>query len=326
MKFNSKKIDISKYIVYIIFVLCLIIFGIWLKGSFFSLSNLLNITRQAGAVSVMAIGMVFVIGLGHIDLSIGSVVAVSSLITAYILRDTGNPVLAVIVAIGFGAIVGLFNGLCVTTIGMPAFLTTLGSQAILTGIAMWISATKAVPITHKGFLFWFGSGTIGQVPILLLWAVGATVIGYIVLNNTSYGRKILATGGNATSAKYSGVRVNKITVLAFIYNGCLAAIAGTLYAGRAHSARWDFGSGVEMNVIAAVVLGGTRMIGGIGTLRGCLLGTLLLTMVSNSLILLGISVYWEKVFIGAIIIIGTAVSAMQAMRASRTSAKKKGAA
>ena len=105
---------------------------------------------------------------------------------------------------------------------------------------MWISATKAVPITHKGFLFWFGSGTIGQVPILLLWAVGATVIGYIVLNNTSYGRKILATGGNATSAKYSGVRVNKITVLAFIYNGCLAAIAGTLYAGRAHSARWDF--------------------------------------------------------------------------------------
>ena len=241
MKFNSKKIDISKYIVYIIFVLCLIIFGIWLKGSFFSLSNLLNITRQAGAVSVMAIGMVFVIGLGHIDLSIGSVVAVSSLITAYILRDTGNPVLAVIVAIGFGAIVGLFNGLCVTTIGMPAFLTTLGSQAILTGIAMWISATKAVPITHKGFLFWFGSGTIGQVPILLLWAVGATVIGYIVLNNTSYGRKILATGGNATSAKYSGVRVNKITVLAFIYNGCLAAIAGTLYAGRAHSARWDFG-------------------------------------------------------------------------------------
>jgi len=272
MQFNSKKIDISKYIVYIIFVLCLIIFGIWLKGSFFSLSNLLNITRQAGAVSVMAIGMVFVIGLGHIDLSIGSVVALSSLITAYILRDTGNPILAVIVAIGFGAIVGLFNGLCVTTIGMPAFLTTLGSQAILTGIAMWISATKAVPITHKGFLFWFGSGTIGQVPILLFWAVGATVVGYIVLNNTSYGRKILATGGNATSAKYSGVRVNKITVLAFIYNGCLAAIAGTLYAGRAHSARWDFGSGVEMNVIAAVVLGGTAMSGGTGSAIGALIG------------------------------------------------------
>lgn len=314
MKFNSKEIDISKYIVYIIFVLCLIIFGIWLKGSFFSLSNLLNITRQAGAVSVMAIGMVFVIGLGHIDLSIGSVVAVSSLITAYILRDTGNPVLAVIVAIGFGAIVGLFNGLCVTTIGMPAFLTTLGSQAILTGIAMWISATKAVPITHKGFLFWFGSGTIGQVPILLLWAVGATVIGYIVLNNTSYGRKILATGGNATSAKYSGVRVNKITVLAFIYNGCLAAIAGTLYAGRAHSARWDFGSGVEMNVIAAVVLGGTAMSGGTGSVIGALIGSFLIMMIDNGLVIGGLGVAQQTFMRGIIIILAVALSEIGRMK------------
>ena len=314
MKFNSKKIDISKYIVYIIFVLCLIIFGIWLKGSFFSLSNLLNITRQAGAVSVMAIGMVFVIGLGHIDLSIGSVVALSSLITAYILRDTGNPVLAVIVAIGFGAIVGLFNGLCVTTIGMPAFLTTLGSQAILTGIAMWISATKAVPITHKGFLFWFGSGTIGQVPILLFWAVGATVVGYIVLNNTSYGRKILATGGNATSAKYSGVRVNKITVLAFIYNGCLAAIAGTLYAGRAHSARWDFGSGVEMNVIAAVVLGGTAMSGGTGSAIGALIGSFLIMMIDNGLVIGGLGVAQQTFMRGIIIILAVALSEIGRMK------------
>ncbi len=314
MQFNSKKIDISKYIVYIIFVLCLIIFGIWLKGSFFSLSNLLNITRQAGAVSVMAIGMVFVIGLGHIDLSIGSVVALSSLITAYILRDTGNPVLAVIVAIGFGAIVGLFNGLCVTIIGMPAFLTTLGSQAILTGIAMWISATKAVPITHKGFLFWFGSGTIGQVPILLFWAVGATVVGYIVLNNTSYGRKILATGGNATSAKYSGVRVNKITVLAFIYNGCLAAIAGTLYAGRAHSARWDFGSGVEMNVIAAVVLGGTAMSGGTGSAIGALIGSFLIMMIDNGLVIGGLGVAQQTFMRGIIIILAVALSEIGRMK------------
>lgn len=314
MQFNSKKIDISKYIVYIIFVLCLIIFGIWLKGSFFSLSNLLNITRQAGAVSVMAIGMVFVIGLGHIDLSIGSVVALSSLITAYILRDTGNPILAVIVAIGFGAIVGLFNGLCVTTIGMPAFLTTLGSQAILTGIAMWISATKAVPITHKGFLFWFGSGTIGQVPILLFWVVGATVVGYIVLNNTSYGRKILATGGNATSAKYSGVRVNKITVLAFIYNGCLAAIAGTLYAGRAHSARWDFGSGVEMNVIAAVVLGGTAMSGGTGSAIGALIGSFLIMMIDNGLVIGGLGVAQQTFMRGIIIILAVALSEIGRMK------------
>ena len=170
---------------------------------------------------------------------------------------------------------------------------------------MWISATKAVPITHKGFLFWFGSGTIGQVPILLLWAVGATVIGYIVLNNTSYGRKILATGGNATSAKYSGVRVNKITVLAFIYNGCLAAIAGTLYAGRAHSARWDFGSGVEMNVIAA---------GGTGSAIGALIGSFLIMMIDNGLVIGGLGVAQQTFMRGIIIILAVGLSEIGRMK------------
>lgn len=314
MQFNSKKIDISKYIVYIIFVLCLIIFGVWLKGSFFSVSNLLNITRQAGAVAVMAIGMVFVIGLGHIDLSISSVVALSSLLAAYVLRDIGNPVLAVMAAIAFGAVVGLFNGLCVTVLRMPAFLTTLGSQAILTGLSMWISGTKAVPITHKGFLFWFGSGSFGKIPILLLWAVGTTIVGYIVLNYTSYGRKILATGGNATSAKYSGVRVNKITVLAFVYNGCLAALAGTLYAGRAHSARWDFGSGVEMNVIAAVVLGGTAMSGGTGSAIGALIGAFLIMMIDNGLVIGGLGVAQQTFMRGIIIILAVALSELGRMK------------
>ena len=130
MRSSSKKrtFEFSKYIVYIIFALCLVVFGIWLKDSFFSVSNLLNITRQAGAVSVMAIGMVFVIGLGHIDLSISSTVAVSSLFAAYILRDMGNPFLAVMIAVAFGAVVGAVNGLCVTLLRMPAFLTTLGKD------------------------------------------------------------------------------------------------------------------------------------------------------------------------------------------------------
>ena len=135
-----------------------------------------------------------------------------------------------------------------------------------------------------------------------------------------------AVGGDEVSAERAGINVGKVRFLVFGVNGGIAAIAGLCYAMMSYFYLPNEYAGEEMLVIAAVVLGGTRMIGGIGTLRGCLLGTLLLTMVSNSLILLGISVYWEKVFIGAIIIIGTAVSAMQAMRASRTSAKKKGAA
>ena len=311
---NKVKFDISKYIVYIIFALCLVIFGIWLKGNFFTLSNLLNITRQAGAVSVMAIGMVFVIGLGHIDLSISSTVARSSLFAAYILRDLNNPFLAVLVAIAFGGLVGIINGLCVTRLNMPSFLTTLGTQAILTGLSMWISGTKAVPITNKGFLFWFGSGKVGVIPILFIWAIVATVIGHIVLNNTAYGRKILATGGNALSASYSGVRVKRITMLAFLFNGALAGLAGTLYAGRAQSARWDFGTGVEMNVIAAVVLGGTAMSGGTGSVVGALIGSFLIMMIDNGLVIGGLGTAQQTVMRGVIIILAVALSEIGRMR------------
>ena len=226
MQSNNKRInfDLSKYIVYFIFVLCLAVFGVWLGSSFFSVSNLLNITRQAGAIAVMAVGMVFVIGLGHIDLSISSVVAVSSLIAALIMRDIGSVALAVLAAIAFGAVIGTINGLCVTRIHMPAFLTTLGTQSILSGVAMWMTGTKAVTVTNKTFLFWFGSGQFGVVPILFIWALVAMVVGHIVLNHTSYGRKILATGGNIVSARYSGVPVKKITMSAFIFMGMLSGL------------------------------------------------------------------------------------------------------
>lgn len=248
MQSSSKKkirFDISKYVVYIIFVLCIVIFGIWLGGSFFSVTNLLNVVRQSGAIAVMAIGMVFIIGLGHIDLSISSVVAVSALLIGMILRNTGNIFLAMLAALAFGALVGLCNGLCVTRLHMPAFLTTLGVQSILTGAAMWMSGTKAIPITNDTFLFWFGSGTVGVVPILLFWAVAAMIIGHIVLSYTSYGRKVLASGGNITAARYAGVNVKRVTVTAFMMQGILAALAGALYAGRTQAARWDFGEGVE---------------------------------------------------------------------------------
>ena len=129
------------------------IFGIWLGGSFFSVTNLLNVVRQSGAIAVMAIGMVFIIGLGHIDLSISSVVAVSSLMIGLVLRSTGNILLALVAALAFGAVVGICNGFCVTRLHMPAFLTTLGTQSVLTGIAMWMTGTKAIPITNKTFLY-----------------------------------------------------------------------------------------------------------------------------------------------------------------------------
>ena len=303
------KFDISKYVVYIIFVLCIVIFGIWLGGSFFSVTNLLNVVRQSGAIAVMAIGMVFIIGLGHIDLSISSVVAVSSLMIGLVLRSTGNILLALVAALAFGAVVGICNGFCVTRLHMPAFLTTLGTQSVLTGIAMWMTGTKAIPITNKTFLYWFGSGQVGGlIPILLFWAVAAMILGHIVLSYTSFGRKVLASGGNTTAARYAGVNVKRVTMTAFISQGMLAALAGALYAGRTQAARWDFGSGVEMNVIAAVVLGGTAMSGGTGSAIGAVVGSVLIMMINNGLVIGGLGVAQQTLMQGVIIIIAVALS------------------
>ncbi len=306
---------LSKYVVYAIFVLSLIVFGIWLGGSFFSVSNLLNITRQAGAIVVLSVGMVFIIGMGHIDLSIGSTIAVTSLFIALILRDINSIPLALLAALGTGAVVGFFNGLFVTRINMPAFLTTLGTQSVLKGVAMWLTNTKAIPISNDTFLYWFGAGRVlNVIPILFFWAVISTAIGHVVLKNTAYGRKVLSVGGNRVAAGYSGVNVKKIELIAFVVMGTLAGLAGALYAGRAQAARWDFGSGVEMNVIAAVVLGGTAMSGGNGSVIGAMIGSFLIMMINNGLVIGGLGTAQQTLMQGVIILVAVALSELGKMR------------
>lgn len=306
---------LSKYVVYVIFALALLVFGIWLGGNFFSLSNLLNITRQSGAIVVLSVGMVFIIGMGHIDLSIGSTIAVTSLFIAIILRDLNSIPLALLAALGTGAIVGLFNGLCVTRLNMPAFLTTLGTQSVLTGVAMWLTNTKAVPITNSSYLYWFGSGKVfSEIPILFIWALVATIIGHIVLKNTAYGRKVLSVGGNRVAAGYSGVKVKRVELTAFIVMGMLAGLAGCLYTGRAQAARWDFGKGVEMNVIAAVVLGGTAMSGGNGSVIGAMIGSFLIMMINNGLVIGGLGTAQQTLMQGVIILVAVALSELGKMR------------
>ena len=306
---------LSKYVVYVIFALALLVFVIWLGGNFFSLSNLLNITRQSGAIVVLSVGMVFIIGMGHIDLSIGSTIAVTSLFIAIILRDLNSIPLALLAALGTGAIVCLFNGLCVTRLNMPAFLTTLGTQSVLTGVAMWLTNTKAVPITNSSYLYWFGSGKVfSEIPILFVWALVATIIGHIVLKNTAYGRKVLSVGGNRVAAGYSGVKVKRVELTAFIVMGMLAGLAGCLYTGRAQAARWDFGKGVEMNVIAAVVLGGTAMSGGNGSVIGAMIGSFLIMMINNGLVIGGLGTAQQTLMQGVIILVAVALSELGKMR------------
>lgn len=314
---SRKKIDLYQYMVYIIFVFVLVFFAIWLGPNFFSASNLMNITRQTAMVSIMAIAMTFIIACGQIDLSIGAVVALSSLTAALVLEKTGNIPLALICSLSLGTAVGVFNGVLVTFVNIPSFLATLGVQSIIRGTAMWTTSTKAIAISDKTFNDLFGMGTVGGLPIVLLWTLIALVIGHIALKYLPYGKQVLAIGGNQVSAVYSGINTTKIKIIVFAVMGFASAFAGIIYSARMQTARYTYGEGDEMNVIAAVVLGGTSMAGGTGNIIGAVVGSLLLGVINNGLIIGGLDVSQQQIVRGIIIIVAVALSTFNSRSKSR---------
>ena len=310
----KKNINISKCMVYIIFLVVLSLFAIFIGGSFFSLNNILNIIRQTAVVSMIAVTMTFVIAIGEIDLSVGSTIGLSGLMAALVLQSTDNIPLAILAALAVGLVVGLINGLLIVALNLPSFLVTLGMQMVLVGTSMWITNTTAIPIGNTTFTFIFGGGSIGKLPLLLLWVLITGAVGYIVLNRTPYGKKVLAVGGNATSARYSGINVKKIVVYVFVYSSLMAALGGMLYAGRMSSGRYTFGDGLELDAIASVILGGTSMAGGKGSVVGAIIGSLLIGTINNGLMFFGLSTAQQTVAKGAIIILSVALSALVSLR------------
>ncbi len=308
-KASKKKFQISKFTVYIVLVVVFIFFSIVLRDKgFMSSSNLLNVLRQTAMVSVMAVGGVFVLGAGQIDLTVGSNAAMSAMLASLTLQATNSIILALIVGIAFGIGVGAVNGLLVTKLKLPSFLATLGMMQVVRGAAMWITNTAAVPITNMRFNKIFGTGYIGPVSVLIIWTIVFYVVAFIVFNKTPFGRYTLATGGNEQAAGYSGIKVNKIKMYIFMISGALSAFAGIMYAGRMQSGRYSFGDGDEMSVIAAVVLGGAAMSGGTGSIIGAFAGSLLMGIISNALVLAGLSSAQQKLINGAIIIFAVALS------------------
>ena len=301
------RVDLKKNIVYFAFIVALAFFAITLGDKFISITNILNITRQTAMVSIMAVAMTFVIASGQIDLSIGSIAALGSLIVALTLRSTENIALSVLVGLCFGVLTGAVNGLLITRLGVPAFLVTLGMMGIVKGLAMWITATIAIPIMVENYNIIFGLGTVFGIPILLLWTVIALALGIFAMQMTGFGKKVLAVGGNEVAARYSGINVNNVKVVAMIISGLTAAFAGILYAGRMQAGRFTFGEGDELTVIAAVILGGTGLFGGTANVFGAVVGSLLIGMINNGLIITGLSVSQQMIVRGAIVILATAL-------------------
>lgn len=309
-----KKFDPEKYIVYIIFLLVLVIFSVWLGGSFFSGSNLLNIIRQTSSIAIMAVALTFVLATGGIDLTVSGVIPLSSAFAAMLLIELKSIPLTLLIVILFGAVVGLINGLLITKLNMPPFLVTLGMQFVLKGTAMWVTKTQAIPIYDENFNFIFGSGDVGGIPMLAIWIIIFLILGHFALRHLSFGRKVLAVGGNKISAKYTGINVDRVIILTYVISAIVAVIGGMLYTGRMQASRYNLGEGVEMDVVAAVVLGGTSMYGGTGNVIGAVVGALLIGMINNGLIIGGLDVSQQTIVRGAIIIIAVAVNSLTTLR------------
>ena len=299
-------------IIYIGFVLIFVVFALTLsQKGFLNPTNLLNIIRQTAMIAVMAVAMTFVLASGEIDLSIGAVAGLTTVTVAMAIAVAG-PVAGVLAGIATGIAVGSFNGFLTTRVGIPSFLTTLAMMGIAKGVAMWISSTAAVPILSPRYSWLFGGGSIGPIPVLLFWMLVVGAIGHFVLRRTGFGRRVLATGGGETAARYSGIDTATIKFKVLVLSSSAAALAGMLYAGRLQSGRFQLGEGDELSVIAAAVLGGTSLFGGKGTVVGTIVGALMIGLINNGLILMGLEFSQQLIARGAIIILAVALSQKKA--------------
>ncbi|RZS59619.1 monosaccharide ABC transporter membrane protein (CUT2 family) [Microcella putealis] len=302
------RMDWRSNVIYVAFILVFILFAITLGDSgFLSTNNLLNIVRQTATISVMAVAMTFVIANAEIDLSVGSVAGLASVITAITVTNFGL-IPGVLAGLASGAAIGAVNGALVAWLRVPSFLVTLGMLGLAAGLAQWITGSAPQPITDSTYVQIFGGGNLGPIPGLLVWTALAVATGWVVMNRTSYGRRVLATGGNPTAAAYTGIRTARIKFSVLLTSGIVAALAGMLYAGRLESGRFQWGQGDELTVIAAVILGGTSLFGGRGAIIGTLFGSLFMGLVNNGLILAGLDVAQQQVIRGAIIIAAVALS------------------
>lgn len=271
-----------------------------LSDRFLTGSNIVNVVRQSSITGIIAVGMTFVILTAGIDLSVGAVLTLTSVVAASLMQQGLHPVLAVAAALGLGAVIGLFNGVLITTLHIPAFITTLGTWTLVRGLAL--AYTQGRPITGlpESFL-WLGRGSLGPIPMPIVIAALTFALGYVFLAHTRAGEYIYAIGTNKEAARLAGIPVNRYETLVYVLAAFLAALAGLVLTARLNSAAPTPAEPYELNAIAAVVLGGTSFAGGIGGLGGTLLGTLMFGVINNGLNLLNISPLWEQVVKGVVI-------------------------
>ncbi|MDB6178415.1 ABC transporter permease [Paracoccus sp. Z330] len=289
-------------------VLCLVLAIV--SDNFLSSRNIINVLRQTSINGILAIGMTFVILTRGIDLSVGSVVALSGVVAASFATTSsagfipGAPYIAVVplvIGVLTGMAAGAVSGAAVARFAVPAFVATLGMLSAARGMTLIYTDGRPIPALSDGFR-WIGTGDIAGIPLPIILFGLVFAVSHFVLTRTRFGRHVYAVGGNPHATKVSGISVNRIRFAVYVISGALAGIAGMILAARTGSALPQAGVAYELDAIAAVVIGGTSLAGGVGRVSGTVIGALLIGVLNNGLDLLGVESYYQQVIKGALIV------------------------
>ena len=294
-------------ITYVIFGLVTVAFAL-MAPNFASLTTAGAVLRITAIVSVMAVGMTFVIICGEIDLSVGSMASLAGIVGALIMQAGYGWGSALLLTLAFGGAVGMTTGLLVTRLRIPSFLVSLGMLSVLSGVALTVTGTRPVPIVSTAFSSILWDGNVFGIPIPIVWTLCVAFAGYYVLHLTPFGRRVLATGGNTVAARFSGVRTDLTRIIAFTICGTTAALGGLMLAARSTAGNPSLGSGLELDVIAAVIIGGTSLFGGKGTIPGSVIGAIFIGIVGFGLLVMGFSTSIQEIIKGGIIIAAVALA------------------
>lgn len=288
-----------------------------ISPAFLTEGNILNILRQVSTNANLALGMTLVIIICGIDLSVGSIVALSGTLTGGLIAFSGVSIpIAVFIGILVGTLAGTFNGVMVAYTGIPSFIVTLAMLNIARGAAYVYTGGQPIRVMNEGFNV-IGAGYLGPIPLPVIYSFIFLVITAIILNKTQLGRHIYAVGGNKEAARFTGIKIKRVEILVYTFSGFLAAFSGVVLAARMFSGQPTVGNGFELDAIAAVVLGGTSMTGGIGKIGGTLIGVLVIGVLNNGLNLLNINSFWQLIIKGIVILAAVYVDMMKKRKEAR---------
>ncbi len=298
-------------------VIGLIVFSIvisFLSDRFLTSSNAFNVLRQASINAILAVGMTFVILTGGIDLSVGSIFAFSGAMTAYLVGTGYNFIIAIIIGLLFGALIGLINGFFISKGKLQPFIVTLAMMTIFRGATLVFTNGKPISAgsgQNADLFSKIGNGYIFGIPNPIIIMIIVIAIGYFILTKTTIGRYVYAIGGNEEATKLSGVNVTRVKLFVYGMSGLLSALAGIIITARLASAQPTAGTGYELDAIAAVVLGGTSLAGGVGSVLGTIVGVLIIGILNNALNLLNVTSYYQLLAKGLVILIAVLLDRKQ---------------